>query len=199
MSCSSAGGLQQAANTITPRPSTSPNIAPSCQQRQECASGSSTTSAPAQTLSPQIFQDWHQPQLRQWQPCSSVGFQQMPQWSLQKTAMDQSHRPHTPFLASHARIHCQCLCLSCPSLPAGATAVASGAGELGRSGKRPKDTIRVSSRNPLEVLGLGCAVTTTIICDRRAILQTGRPFDALQEKVQHLTWCCMCVPAQQST
>ena len=65
-------------------------------------------------------------------------------------------------------------------------------------GKRPENTISVSSRNHLEVLGLGCATTTSIGRDRRVFFQTGRPVEALQKQVQHLTWCCMCVPAQQA-
>ena len=117
--------------------------------------------------------------------------------------MDHSHRPHTPFGLHMLGFTLPLLACRCnrrsfrfnqhitkPQLMSW--------GVWHPQGKRPENTISVSSRNHLEVLGLGCATTTSIGRDRRVFFQTGRPVEALQKQVQHLTWCCMCVPAQQA-
>ncbi len=169
MSCSSTGGLQQAANRNTPQASTWP------QQRAGGASGSSTISLLPHHCHPQIPQHWHQPQLWQWQPTSPVEFSV----KLQKPAMDQSHRRHTPFsgftCSDSLPVSCGCHHRSsrlkqhttAPQLVRGGGVLASACG--GGSGRK---YYKSKLLKPLDLEGPGtrCATTTTVSHDRRPCL-----------------------------
>ena len=94
-----------------------------------------------------------------------------------------------------------CLWVQPLFLPAEAAHNQATAGELGRSSGirrvNGRKYYKSKLKKPLEILELGCAPTTTTGRDSvQSIL--GRPFDPLQEQVQHLTWGCKHVPAQQA-